>query len=123
VRYNEEEEIEASEREVLCESPLDQSDAYMKEHSDCVSLKTLGAVSPHVSDALPIFYVTKSKTFENSTYVFESENSKKIANGHKRLKLNLTFCVDTFSYQKLFYPTSYANVMVVLPKHNIFFAE
>jgi hypothetical protein len=28
--------------------------------------------------------------------------------------------VDTFSYKKLFYPTSYAKVMAVLPIHKVF---
>jgi hypothetical protein len=28
--------------------------------------------------------------------------------------------VDTFSYKKLFYPTSYAKVMAVLPRHKVF---
>jgi hypothetical protein len=38
-------------------------------------------------------------------------------------KSGVSFCVDTFSYKKLFYPTSYAKVMTVLPVHKVFFGK
>jgi hypothetical protein len=37
------------------------------------------------------------------------------------LKFDVTFCVDTFSYEKLFDPMSYEKVIIVLPRHDILF--
>jgi hypothetical protein len=39
------------------------------------------------------------------------------------LNSDVTFRVDTFSYKKLFYPSSYSKVMAVLPRHNFFCKE
>ena len=51
---------------------------------------------------------------------FEFEDSKKSVNGQRPLKSFSVARVDTFSYKKLFDPTSYAKVMAVLPKHDVF---
>jgi hypothetical protein len=39
------------------------------------------------------------------------------------LNSDVTFCSDTFSYKKLFHPTSYAKVMPVLWKHKVSFVK
>jgi hypothetical protein len=63
------------------------------------------------------FFVAKLKTFEYCTFSFKFEDSKKIANGHRLLKWDVTVCVNTFSYKNFFKPTSYTKIMTFLPNH------
>jgi hypothetical protein len=58
---------------------------------------------------------------KKSIFPFEFWDSKICRNDHGSLKSDVTFRVDTFSYKKLFNPTSYAKVMAVLSRHKVFF--
>jgi hypothetical protein len=64
------------------------------------------------------FYKTKSA--KKSIFPFEFEESKNCPYDRRWLNLDVTFCSDTFSYKKLFNPTSYAKVIAVLLWHNVF---
>jgi hypothetical protein len=57
----------------------------------------------------------KYESEKNSIFPLVFEDSKNCTNDQK---LDVSFCVDTFSYNKLFHPTSYAKVMAVLLGHN-----
>jgi hypothetical protein len=60
------------------------------------------------------------KVQKKSIFPLEFEKSKNCQNDHRVLNLDVTFCSDTFSYKKLFNPTSYAKVIAVLLWHDIF---